>query len=318
MGYVWRHKDLMGAQALSKEDCLHLFKLIECYQQDLEAGKFPRQELPGDPIDLVLDSEPSTRTHHAFETAAYYLGAFFRKTDSITSSIQKGESLLDTCLTLQSLRSQALVLRTYTHLEDILKPLAKQSLNIPIINAGDGDCQHPTQALTDAFTLRSRFKKDLEGLKLGILGDVHFSRVACSNILLAKTLGMEVLLLDKEDSTFPTMLRLIKKDSSSHVHLFKEANKLLEVADAVMLLRTQIERRQEGTAPKDDIGDKGLDALRGTTMPILHPGPVEGDWQETLKGMPKERLLISKQAANGLPVRMAVLKLCLSYAASKK
>ena len=243
--------------------------------------------------------EPSTRTLMSFATAAHRLGASVVTLPVEQSSVKKGETLADTARTLNAMRPDVLVIR---HREDGAAAAVAQIMDCPVINAGDGANEHPTQALLDAATIRSRFGR-IAGLKVAICGDIKHSRVAHSNIKLLGRLGADVRLAGPE--------KLMPGDLSPTA-----IDDAISGADVVMMLRVQRERLGEdlGDAPGEYLRLYGLTAERlATAAPeavVMHPGPMNrGVEIEDKVADDPERSLIALQVEYGVAIRMACLEL---------
>jgi len=259
--------------------------------------------------------EDSTRTRISFETAAKRLSADVINFNAKGSSVSKGESLKDTALTLQAMGADAVIIRHPS--SGAPQRLADSGwIKGPVINAGDGTRQHPTQALLDAFTIRNRFGRlggGLDGLRLAIVGDILHSRVARSNIFLASMLGAEVTLIAP-----PTLLP-VEIDQWPVDVSYRIDSKIYEF-DIVMPLRIQRERMNQGYFPTEREFSRhyGLNVDRVAKMKpdavILHPGPMNRGVEIDAGSADSTRSLIVDQVANGVFVRMAVL--CLLMAGS--
>lgn len=252
---------------------------------------------------VLLFLEPSTRTRVSFELAAHRLGVssvIYLSSDG--SSLKKGESVLDTCRNLEAMGVGAFIVR---HHQRELVHLLTEVLDTPIINAGNGSGEHPTQGLVDALTLRRHFGS-LRGLRVSILGDIVHSRVARSNVFALRTLGAEVTLAGPP--------RLLPRDDTwGPLRTVGTRQEALEDADAVIILRVQRERIEGPPVEMDAyIQEWGIDELvveqeMKPEAVLLHPGPViRGvELQDTVADGP--RSLILRQAAHGVAVRQAVL-----------
>jgi aspartate carbamoyltransferase catalytic subunit len=247
--------------------------------------------------------EDSTRTRISFEAAAKRLSADVINFSAKGSSVSKGESLKDTALTLQAMGADAVVIR---HSASGAPHRLSTWIDGSVINAGDGTHEHPTQALLDAYTMRSRLGK-LEGLKVAIVGDVLHSRVARSNVLLLTTLGAEVTLVGP-----PTLIPLAPKTKVSY-----DLDSVLPEMDVVMMLRVQTERMQDSYFPsaREYSRRYGLDVARMRRLPghaiVMHPGPMNRGMEITPEVADSSRSTIVEQVANGVSARMAVLYLLL-------
>lgn len=257
--------------------------------------------------------EDSTRTRISFETAAKRLSADVINFNAKGSSVSKGESLKDTALTLQAMGADAVIIRHPS--SGAPQRLADSGwIKGPVINAGDGTRQHPTQALLDAFTIRNRFGRlggGLDGLRLAIVGDILHSRVARSNIFLASMLGAEVTLIAP-----PTLLP-VEIDQWPVDVSYRIDSKINEF-DIVMPLRIQRERMNQGFFPTEREFSRhyGLNVDRVAKMKpdavILHPGPMNRGVEIDAGSADSTRSLIVDQVANGVFVRMAVLYLLMA------
>ena len=239
--------------------------------------------------------EPSTRTHYSFDMAAGNLGCRTQNFEASNSSLTKGETLYDTCKLFESIGCSALVIRH--NQDDYYKQL--EGLNIPILNAGDGKGNHPSQSLLDLMTIKEEFGH-FEGLKIVIVGDVKHSRVAHSNYDIMQRLGMEVY----------TSGPLEYKEEGYNYIDFDE---IIEEADIVMLLRVQHERHQAGEAfSKENYHQNyGLNQARYQKMKdhaiIMHPAPVNRDVEIADELVESDKSRIFTQMANGVYVRMAMI-----------
>ena len=250
--------------------------------------------------------EDSTRTRISFEAAAKRLSADVINFSAKGSSVSKGESLKDTALTLQAMGADAVVIR---HPESGAPHRLAQWIEGVVVNAGDGTHEHPTQALLDAYTMRSRLGR-LEGLKVAVVGDVLHSRVARSNVLLLHTLGAEVTLVAP-----PTLLPVGVEAWPAAVSY--DLDSVLPKCDVVMMLRVQRERMNASYFPTEREYSRryGLDARRVRALPehaiVMHPGPMNRGMEIAPEVADSVRSTIVEQVANGVSVRMAVLYLLL-------
>jgi aspartate carbamoyltransferase catalytic subunit len=256
--------------------------------------------------------EDSTRTRISFEAAAKRLSADVINFSAKGSSVSKGESLKDTALTLQAMGADAVVIR---HSESGAPHRLAQWIDGTVVNAGDGTHEHPTQALLDAFTMRSRLGR-LEGLRVAIVGDVLHSRVARSNVLLLHTLGADVTLVAP-----PTLLPVGVDAWPCDVSYDLDA--VLPKCDVVMMLRVQRERMSASYFPtvREYSRRYGLDLRRLTALPehaiVMHPGPMVRGMEIAPAVADSPRSTIVEQVSNGVSVRMAVLYLLLGGAGTK-
>jgi aspartate carbamoyltransferase catalytic subunit len=252
--------------------------------------------------------EDSTRTRISFEAAAKRLSADVINFSAKGSSVSKGESLKDTALTLQAMGADAVVIR---HSASGAPHRLASWVDGSVINAGDGTHEHPTQALLDAYTMRSRLGR-LEGLRVAIVGDVLHSRVARSNVLLLTTLGASVTLVGP-----PTLIPLELGSLSSAVKVSYDLDSVLPDMDVVMMLRVQTERMQDSYFPsaREYSRRYGLDLARMRKLPehaiVMHPGPMNRGMEIAPEVADSSRSTIVEQVANGVSARMAVLYLLL-------
>ncbi|MFF5294781.1 aspartate carbamoyltransferase catalytic subunit [Paractinoplanes globisporus] len=253
--------------------------------------------------------EDSTRTRISFEAAAKRLSADVINFSAKGSSVSKGESLKDTALTLQAMGADAVVIR---HSASGAPHRLASWVDGSVINAGDGTHEHPTQALLDAYTMRSRLGR-LDGLKVAIVGDVLHSRVARSNVLLLSTLGAQVTLVGP-----PTLIPVdIAAALEPKTKVSYDLDSVLPDMDVVMMLRVQTERMQDSYFPsaREYSRRYGLDLARMRKLPehaiVMHPGPMNRGMEITPEVADSSRSTIVEQVANGVSARMAVLYLLL-------
>lgn len=303
----WNRKDLISIEPLSREEIDTIHEMARRFKELLATNPEELPSLKGINV-LNLFIEPSTRTRIAFEIAAKRLGADVTLVEKAASSLVKGESLRDTAQVVEALQSDVVIMRHSAagsphYLANILK--------VPVVNAGDGAHEHPTQALLDTFTMREKLGHDLEGRKVTILGDILFSRVARSNIYALQKLGAHVTLAG------PATL-LPEEFSQLGVELDTNLKSSIADADAVMLLRIQHERQTSTHFPS--LGEYksmyGLNQERESWLKpdaiIMHPGPVNRGVELDSSLADSERSTILQQVANGVFNRMAVIYLCLS------
>lgn len=250
--------------------------------------------------------EDSTRTRISFEAAAKRLSADVINFSAKGSSVSKGESLKDTALTLQAMGADAVVIR---HPASGAPHRLARWVDGSVLNAGDGTHEHPTQALLDAYTMRSRLGR-VAGLNVAIVGDVLHSRVARSNVVLLHTLGAKVTLVAP-----PTLLPV--GVGGWPVQTSYDLDSVLPAADVVMMLRVQRERMDDSFFPsaREYARRYGLDSARLRRLPehavVMHPGPMNRGMEIAPEVADSPRSTIVEQVANGVSVRMAVLYLLL-------
>lgn len=246
--------------------------------------------------------EPSTRTKLSFEKAAKALSADTMSFSPSTSSLSKGESLKDTVLTVQAMGTDAMVVR---HTATGAPWRVAEWVDQPVLNAGDGAHQHPTQALLDALTIRQRFGT-LDGLRIGVVGDIRHSRVARSDVFAFNTLGAEVTMVA------PKTLLPIQTDGWP-AQTSEDLDEVLTELDVVYLLRVQAERGGASVFPslseyttRYGMTVQRFSRLKPDTV-VLHPGPMNRGVEIAAEVADDDRSLILQQVANGVAVRMAVL-----------
>jgi len=296
------HRHLLGIEGLSAAEIVTLLDLSE------DAAKLGRQidkkrdDLRGRTL-INLFFEASTRTQSSFELAGKRLGADVMNMAIPTSSVQKGETLIDTAVTLNAMRPDLLVVR---HHAAGAVELLSQKVDCSVINAGDGSHEHPTQALLDALTIR-RHKGRIEGLIVAICGDIMHSRVARSNILLLNTLGARVRVVAPSTLLASGIERL-------GVEVYTSMWEGLIDADIVMMLRLQKERMVSSLIPsqREYFHFFGLDydklACAKPDALIMHPGPMNRGVEIDSNVADDQRSVIREQVEMGVAVRIAVLQ----------
>ncbi len=281
----------------------------------VNSGEGPQNLLSNKTI-ANLFYENSTRTRSSFELAAKRLGAMVINVDIASSSVAKGETIIDTGRTLTAMAVDALVQRHHCS-GSALQVAREFGDQVHVINAGDGWNSHPTQALLDYFTM-CEIRGNVRGAKIAIIGDITHSRVARSNIWLLKNMGADIHVAGP-----PTLLppELGKLDVTLHTRL----ESAIENADFIMVLRLQLERQQQGLIPS--IGeykrlyrlDHDRLKLAAGNCKVFHPGPMNRDIEIAhALADDMERSLVLAQVANGVAVRMAVLYLLLANGEVKK
>ncbi|HQT73766.1 MAG: aspartate carbamoyltransferase [Acidiphilium sp. 37-67-22] len=295
-------RHLLGIEGLHPRDISALLDLAESYVLLNRSGKTRRDVLRGRTL-INLFFEDSTRTRTSFELAGKRLGADVINMSVSTSSVSKGETLLDTAATLNAMNCDLLVVR---HKASGAPALLAQKVDAAVINAGDGMHEHPTQALLDALTIR-RNKGTLAGLTVAICGDIAHSRVARSNLLLLTAMGSRVRVVGP-----PTLIPSgIDQFGASVFHDMREG---LRDADIVMALRLQTERMSAGLIPsaREFFTFYGLDAAKlAVAKPdalVMHPGPMNrGVEIDSQVADDATRSVIREQVEMGVAIRMAVL-----------
>jgi aspartate carbamoyltransferase catalytic subunit len=295
---------LLGIEHLDATEILSLLNLA----RRMNPLK-PRPLLRGKRV-LLLFYEASTRTRASFEIAAKSLGAMTTLVLSSGSSIEKGESLLDTGYTLRAVGADVMVIR---HPNAGAPLLMANHLDIPVINAGDGMHEHPTQALLDAYTIL-RHRKTLKGLRMAIVGDIYHSRVARSAMHLLSKFGAQIALCGP-----PEFLPELAASLTPGLHITRTVEEAVGGADVIMVLRVQKERlagtklrlqdyisRYQMTAARLKLAKR--DAI------LMHPGPIIRGLELTWEVADCPQSVIVEEVHNGVPVRMAILAKALGKA----
>ena len=305
---TYPHKHLLGIEGLSPPSIKYLLKLSENYAHHL-IKKSKKLDLLKNKTCINLFFENSTRTRTSFELAGKKLGADILNISLGSSSIKKGETLVDTAMTLNAMQPDIIVVR---HNDAGAVKLLSEKVNCCVINAGDGPHEHPTQALLDALTILRR-KKTLSGLTVSICGDILHSRVARSNIHLLNTLGAEVRVIA------PATLIPVDIEKMG-VKVFYNMKMGLKDTDIIMMLRLQLERMAGSYVPskREYITFYGLDRDRlNFAKPdalILHQGPMNrGVEIDTELADDIDRYAIFEQVQMGVAVRMACLRALLEH-----
>lgn len=304
---AFKNKHLIGIDDLSPEEINIILDLADYYADRLDEREF-KPEILKNQIVLTLFFEDSTRTRTSFEMAAKRLGADVINIDIRTSSINKGESLLDTIQTLHAmLRPDAIIVR---HSEYGAPHFVSTIVDCPVINAGDSWHEHPTQALLDALTIRRRFGT-LEGKTVAICGDIAHSRVAASNMILLSKMGANVHIVAP-----PALMP--DKFPADNVEAFVKMEDGLKGCDVVMMLRNQMERMEAGLIKSEAefFESYGLTkeklALANEGAIVMHPGPMNrGVEIADDVADDKKHSLILEQVRNGVPTRMAIMDILM-------
>ncbi|WGJ16277.1 aspartate carbamoyltransferase catalytic subunit [Methylocapsa sp. D3K7] len=299
---LFPHRHLLGIEGLSAQDITSLLDLAEAAVEVSRQIEKKRSTLRGRTL-INLFFETSTRTQSSFELAGKRLGADVMNMSVATSSVKKGETLLDTAMTLNAMRPDIIVVR---HAQAGAVHLLAKKVDCSVVNAGDGAHEHPTQALLDALTIR-RNKGKIEGLTVAICGDILHSRVARSNILLLSALGARVHIVGPSTLLPPGIERL-------GVKVFRDMRPGLEGADIVMMLRLQRERMQGGYIPsaKEYFRFFGLDEAKlkhaKPDALVMHPGPINRGVEIDSNVADGSSSLIREQVEMGVAMRIAVLE----------
>ena len=297
----FRHRHLLGIEGLETHDVVQLLDTAEAF---FEVSRRPVRKVPtlrGKTI-INLFYEASTRTRTSFELAGKRLSADVVNLSASSSSVKKGETLLDTARTLQAMHPDVVVVR---HGASGAPHFIADRIECSVVNAGDGQHEHPTQALLDAFTIRRRLGT-LSGLTVTICGDVAHSRVARSNALLLRSFGSTVRVVAPRTLLPPHAEAL-------GVEVFDRLEPALEGADVVMVLRIQQERLEGALLPslRDyarsfGIGERQVAGLAAHAL-VMHPGPMNRGVEISPEVADGPRSVVLEQVEAGVAVRMAVL-----------
>lgn len=304
---MYNHKDLLGLYELNGEEISGILDEAEKMYKLLQKPEKKWNTLSGKTL-ITLFYENSTRTRTSFELAAKYLGATEVNISVAASSVQKGETLIDTGKTLDAMKIDFIAIR---HSMAGAPKLLAQNVKASVLNGGDGMNEHPTQALLDMLALRLKFGK-IKGLKVAILGDIKHSRVAKSNLFGLSKLGAEVVMYAPQT--------LLPKDIEKlGAKVAKSREEALDGANGVMGLRIQLERQNGGLFPSLSeyskfygIKDELLKYAAKDAI-ILHPGPVNRGVELTPSLIDGKTSVIENQVTCGVAVRMAMLKLLSEY-----
>ena len=301
------NKHLLSINDLSADEA---FEILNTASELAKISDGPMKKLPtlrGRTV-VNLFFEDSTRTRISFESAAKRLSADVINFSAKGSSVSKGESLKDTAQTLQAMGADAVVIRHGA--SGAAQRLADSGwISASVINAGDGTHEHPTQALLDAYTIRSKFpefQKSFKGLRVAIVGDILHSRVARSNVLLLTKLGASVTLVAP-----PTLIPVGVIDWD--VKVSYDLDSVLKEVDVLMMLRVQSERMANSFFPSEREYSRGygLDITRLNSLSpnsiVMHPGPMKRGFEISAESADSLRSVVLDQVANGVLVRMAVL-----------
>ncbi|MBE7088435.1 MAG: aspartate carbamoyltransferase catalytic subunit [Clostridiales bacterium] len=300
-------KDLLGLYDTSAEEILKILETAEEMKKKIANPTKDFSDLRGKTL-VTLFYENSTRTRCSFELAGKYLGANVVNISAATSSVQKGETLIDTGKTLDAMKIDYIAIR---HPMGGAPRLLAKSVKASVINGGDGMNEHPTQALLDMLSMKEKFGK-IQGLKVAILGDIKHSRVAKSNLLGLKKLGAEVVMYAPKT--------LIPKDIEKlGAKIANSREEAIDGANVVMGLRIQLERQSGGLFPSLSeyskffgVKDELLKYAAKDAI-IMHPGPVNRGVELTPSLIDGASSKIEDQVTSGVAVRMATLKLLAEY-----
>ena len=300
--YIWPHKDLLDVTQLTVEETTYLMDLTEQFH---EVNSRPIKKVPtlrGKSIVLFF-AEDSTRTRVSFDMACKRLSADTFALSRSGSSINKGESLKDTALTLEAMNPDVIVIR---HRSSGAPQFLAERLKCSIVNAGDGWHAHPTQALLDLFTLRRRWKGEFKGKEFLIMGDLAHSRVTRSNVHMLTKMGVNVRLWAPR-TLLPAGVR------QWPATVYSNLDKALAGIDGVMCLRIQKERMDSGLMP--DLSEysslfcltRNMMKHAGQNAVVMHPGPIIRGTDLSAELADSAESLILEQVNAGVPLRMALL-----------
>jgi aspartate carbamoyltransferase catalytic subunit len=294
---------LLGIEQLDRSEIEAILDRARAFQPGPNES-FRRLDVLRGRMVVNLFFEASTRTRTSFEIAAKRLGADTISITASGSSVSKGESLVDTLNTLGAMRPDAIVMR---HAASGAPHFLARYLPTPIINAGDGTHEHPTQALLDARTILDR-RPTLENLRVAIIGDIAHSRVARSNMHLLSKFGAAIVLCGPASLLPPELAQI-----APGVTLTNDIREAIREADVIMMLRVQLERQHESAFPAGEYFQffglrlDHLDLAKSDAI-VMHPGPINRGREISSDVADSQRSVILNQVGNGVAVRMAVLE----------
>ena len=299
---------LLALEPLSGPQLRALVDDAESYLPIVQ-GAVPDSTLLKGRVIANLFLENSTRTRVSFSVAAHRLGAQVVDLLGSSSSTSKGESLVDTAANIAAMGVDGIVIRCGASGG---AALVAEHVSVPVINAGDGRHEHPTQGLLDLMTLLQHFDGDISGRTVAIVGDIASSRVARSNMWSLTAMGADVVLVGPPSLVPAEMAGVVPGDADrGTVTISHDFDTVLETVDAVMMLRIQFERHDGDGIPDDYRERFGLDVDRAARLaegvPVLHPGPINRGLELAPEVADGPRSLILQQVSNGVAVRMAVL-----------
>ena len=300
-----KSKDLLGIKELSVEEIELILETAETMKHVIMSKNKKTSHLVGRSI-ITLFYENSTRTRLSFELAAKFMSANAANISASSSSVTKGETLIDTGRTIDVMGTDVVIIR---HEMSGAPHLLARNIKASVINAGDGMNEHPTQALLDIFTMKEKFGK-IEDLKIAIVGDILHSRVARSNIWGLKKLGAKI-------NTFGPTTLIPRGINELGVNNCKSLEEAIRDVDVVMGLRVQMERQSKCLFPsareyaKFFGVDDGIIKYAKPGAMIMHPGPVNRGMELTSSLVDSESSVIDEQVTNGVAIRMAILYLLM-------
>lgn len=302
-----KNRGLLDIESLGRADIESILTRSKDFQPP-PGQAFQRFDILRNRSIVNLFFEASTRTRTSFEIAAKRLGADVISITAASSSVSKGESLVDTLNTLGAMRPDAIVMR---HSASGAPHFLSRYLPIPFVNAGDGTHEHPTQALLDARTILDR-RGSLEGLRVAIIGDIAHSRVARSNLFLLSKFGVAVVLCGPA-----SLLPREMGEMAPGVELTTDMEEAIRDADVIMMLRVQLERQHEAAFPASEyfqfygLRPEHVELAKPNVI-VMHPGPINRGREISSEVADSQRSAILNQVGNGIAVRMAVLERVLS------
>lgn len=300
---MFNRKDLLGLRDLTEDEIMTILDTAKSMKEKIDNPSLRSNELSQSSI-VTLFYENSTRTKMSFMLAGDYQGAMVKDLGVATSSVNKGESLVDTGVTLDQMGINVMIIR---HQLTGAAHLLARNVKASVVNAGDGSNEHPTQALLDLFTILER-KGKFEGLNVAILGDISHSRVARSNAFGLTKLGANVTLAGPSTLVSNSMKTL-------GVNVTSDIPSAIKNADIIMGLRIQFERQKNMPFPSlreysSLFGvDKEILKYAKDDVLVMHPGPVNRGVELSTEVIDGENSVINVQVKNGVAVRMAILKL---------
>ena len=309
--FVWQHKHLLGLRNLTAEEITHILDTADGFEQISTRSVKKAPVLRGKVI-VTLFFEDSTRTRTSFVLAASRLSADVIEFTKKTSSVSKGETLIDTARNLEAMGIDIVIVR---HSAGGTAKILSKSINACVVNAGDGYCEHPTQALLDVHTIRKK-RGSLEGLKIAIVGDIAHARVARSDMWAMTKLGAEVTFVGP-----PTLMP--SNVDKLPVKVCYSLDEVIEKVDVINMLRIQFERQSSNPFPsvREYSHYFGLTVERmkkaKPDILVMHPGPINRGLEIESQVADGKNSVILDQVTNGLAVRMAVLFLVNQAAALK-
>ena len=293
---------LLGIEPLARGEIEQILERAKFFQPLQKS--FKRLDTLHGKLVVTLFFENSTRTRTSFEIASKRLGADAVSISAAGTSLSKGESLVDTLNTLAAMRPDAIVMR---HSASGAPHFLARYLETPIVNAGDGTHEHPTQALLDALTILDH-RDGLDGLRVAIIGDIVHSRVARSNVYLLSKFGADIVLCGP-----PPLVPVHLADLAPGVTIEHDITKAIRDADVLMMLRVQLERTHEIAYPANEyfrfygLRLEHIDLAKPNAI-VMHPGPINRGREIASEVADSQKSVILNQVENGVAVRMAVLE----------